>query len=95
MPELSPGSPSDTLDTLRPRFVGWAETLHDRGWDGFAGLLIDLAEPLAPLGAGVLYVVQPTFRLFGTGAAVGDLARVLETPGGIDWLRQTLDLETD
>jgi hypothetical protein len=55
--------------------------------------MLDLTEPIAPVGASLLYVLQPVSGLFGKAAAVGDLAQVLELPGGVEWLRTVLDLD--
>ncbi len=83
----------DELETFAPRFAAWGEWLHRVGLDGLASTLLEALDPLAPLGAQVLYIAQPTLSLFGSRDAAGDLARVLETPGGMAWLRQTMELD--
>jgi hypothetical protein len=89
-PEYDENTP---LESLSPRVVAWGAWLHRAGLDGLASALLDALDPLAPLGAQVLYIAQPTLSLFGSRQAAGDLAHILETPGGIDWLRHTMELD--
>ena len=58
--------------------------------DGLARLLLEAAEPLGPLGAQVLYVAQPTLGLLVPREEVASLARLLDAPDGMAWLRVQL-----
>lgn len=57
---------------------------------GIFGTLLDVIEPVAPLAAQVLWVMQPTASLFGEQALVAFLAQTLEDPAGISQLRAAL-----
>lgn len=55
---------------------------------------LDVIEPVGAIGAQVLYITQPMARLLGDSRAeTTALAQLLETPEGIQTLRQML--ETD
>lgn len=55
---------------------------------------LDVIEPVGAIGAQVLYITQPMTRLLGDRRAeTTALAHLLETPEGIQTLRQML--ETD
>ena len=69
----------------------WIDRVKLRGMGGLLRALLDALAPLGPLGAQVLWFAQPVSGWFGWRALVGDLAEVLEEPGGIDRLRQYLD----
>jgi len=68
----------------------WIDAARSRGLTGALDLMFDVLEPVGPLGAQVLYVVQPLAGIFGWRQAVGDIATALEEPGGVDGLRRTL-----
>jgi hypothetical protein len=68
----------------------WIDGVKSRGLTGAFSVVLDVLEPLGPLGAQVLYVAQPLAGVFGWRRAVGDLADALETPGGVDALRRRL-----
>jgi hypothetical protein len=72
------------------RALAWAERLRERGWGEVALAALDALEPLTPLGAQMLWIAQPTLRLWGGGALVGELARLLESPEGVALLRDRL-----
>ncbi len=80
--------PLDTAWMLR--LSRWSRRLHRAHLDAFAGALLDAAEPLGPLGAQLLWIAQPTLGLFAPRDAVASLARLLEAPGGLVWLREQL-----
>ena len=82
--------PTDHLDTLRQRLSGWALRLRAVGLDGFVSALLDAAEPLGPLGAQMLWVAQPTLKLFMPTREIDGLAELLDDPEGMIWLRQIL-----
>ncbi len=70
----------------------WIEQIRARGWGDALGAALDVLEPLGPLGAQMLWIAQPAAHLIGGwGEMVGDLARLLEEPGGIDRLRRALE----
>ena len=73
----------------------WVEAVRARGWQHAASTVLDVLEPLGPLGAQVLWIAQPAARLVGGWSdALGTLALALEAPGGIERLRHALDTET-
>jgi hypothetical protein len=73
-----------------PRLARWAERLRAARLIGAVGTLLDAAEPLGPLGAQLLWVAQPTLGLFLPRAEIASLARLLDEPGGVAWLRERL-----
>jgi len=75
-----------------PRWQAW---LHQHGLEGVAGALLEAGEPLAPIGAQLLYVAQPALSLVAPREAIGRWARLLETPGGVAWLRHQLNPRAD
>jgi hypothetical protein len=79
-------------DTERwtPRLRRWSHTLNQTGLGRVVGLLLDAAEPLSPIGAHVLWIAQPTLGLFTSREDIAALARLLEQPGGLAWLRGQL-----
>lgn len=82
--------PPDHLSSLQKRLSGWSARLRAAGLEGLVGALMDAAEPLSPLGAQVLWVAQPTLRLFIPAGEIDGLARLLDDPAGLVWLRETL-----
>lgn len=75
----------------RPR--AWVTAVKMRGLTQALRVTLDALEPLGPLGAQLLYVMQPVLGLFGAQAAVDDIAQALEEPGGIDTVRGWLEDE--
>ncbi len=69
----------------------WIEQIRARGWGAAFSTVLDVLEPLGPLGAQLLWIAQPAARLIGGWELVGGLAQALEEPGGIDRLRQRLE----
>lgn len=70
----------------------WIQAVRARGWGDAVSIALDVLEPLGPLGAQILLIAQPAARLIGGwGDTVGMFAQALETPGGIEQLRQALD----
>ncbi len=69
----------------------WIHEAKARGLGRTLSVLLDVIEPFGPLGAQILWVVQPVSRLVGMGTAVGELANALEQPGGVEELRRQLD----
>ncbi len=77
-------------DRWLPRLARWSNRLHATRLDGVAGLLLDVLEPLGPLGAQALLVAQPTLGLVVPREDIASLAHLLEAPGGVSWLRENL-----
>lgn len=69
----------------------WIKQAKSRGLTDPLRLLLDVLEPLGPLGAQLLYVAQPASRLLGAADGLRQLAEALEEPGGIERLRHRLD----
>lgn len=70
------------------------QEIRARGWGDAFSAALDVLQPLAPLGAQLLWVAQPAAGLIGGwGEMIGTLARTLEEPGGIERLRQALEDE--
>lgn len=72
----------------------WTQRARERGLLGAVHLMLDVLEPLGPLGAQLLWVAQPAAGLFGGAKALGEIAEALEAPEGLDTLRQRLYDET-
>ena len=80
----------DHLERLQRRLAGWSARLRAAKLDGVVGAMLDAAEPLGPLGAQVLWIVQPALRLFVSTDEIGGLANLLDDPAGVAWLRAEL-----
>jgi hypothetical protein len=72
------------------RLARWSRRLRAAHLNGVVGLLLEAVEPLSPLGAQILWVAQPTLGLFLPHEDVASLARLLDQPGGMAWLREQL-----
>ncbi|HYO87375.1 MAG TPA: hypothetical protein VER79_01945 [Candidatus Limnocylindrales bacterium] len=90
---------TDFMNHLRPEVSSSAgqadalvEHLRARGLAGPVAALLDALAPLAPMGAQALYVAQPLAGLASPNwrSLMGDLASVLEMPGGVAALRAAL-----
>ncbi len=73
-----------------PRLLRWARQIRAARLDGPVGALLDAAEPLGPLGAQLLWIAQPALGLLVPRDEIGSLARLLDAPGGVAWLREQL-----
>jgi hypothetical protein len=80
----------DRLEHLRKRIAALSSRLQAASLGGVAEVLLDVAGPLGPLGAQALWIAQPVLGLMLPSDEIDDLARVLESPAGIDWLRDAL-----
>jgi hypothetical protein len=69
----------------------WIEQVRARGLDGALRLTLDVLEPVGPLGAQLLWFVQPVSGLFGWQHVLGTIAEALEEPGGMARLRRQLE----
>lgn len=68
----------------------WRDWLQKHGLVAIADTFLEAIEPLSALGAQALYVAQPALSIFMRREAIQDWASLLETPGGLTWLRQQL-----
>jgi hypothetical protein len=81
-----------------PRLARWSVRLQAARLRGLVALLLEAAEPLGPLGAQVLWIAQPALGVLLPRDEIASLARVLDEPGGVAWVRGQLvgsDDETD
>ena len=69
----------------------WIRQAKARGLAGPLSVLLDVLEPLGPLGAQMLWIAQPASGLLGAADAVQSLAEALESPGGVERLRHRLE----
>jgi len=69
---------------------GWIEAVKERGGAPILLTLLDAFEPLAPVLAQGLLVAQPLANLWRGGAALRELADMLEEPDGLRELRRQL-----
>ena len=74
----------------RSEIAGWIERAKRRGGAPFLLILLEAFEPLAPVLAQGLLVAQPLANLWRGGAALGELAELLEEPEGLSELRALL-----
>ncbi len=86
-----PAERIEQLERLHRRIEGWAGRLRAAGLDGLVGALLGAAAPLAPLGAQVLWVAQPALSLVMPRAEIDTLARALEDPTELAWLRERME----
>jgi len=71
----------------------WITQAKKRGLGSAIETALDIFAPLGPLGAQLLWITQPAFRLLGginAAQTVHALAESLETPEGIAALRAQL-----
>jgi hypothetical protein len=81
---------ADYRQKLQRRIDGWSARLRALGLEGLAGVVLDAAEPFSPLGAQLLWVVQPAASLLMPSDELDGLARLLDDPAGVAWLRAEL-----
>ena len=74
-----------------PASFKWVDSLKARGFAGAFTVILDVIEPFAPIAAQMMHVVHPVSGAFGMRQMVGDLAQLLDTPDGIDQLRDQLN----
>ena len=68
----------------------WLENIKARGMGDTLITVLDVLEPIGPLGAQVLWLAQPLLGVFGWHKVTGEIANALEEPGGVENLRQRL-----
>jgi hypothetical protein len=76
------------------RLARWSGRLRSAHLDGLVSTFLEAAEPLSPLGAQFLWIAQPALGLFVQRDDLASLARLLDEPGGMAWLREQL-VESD
>jgi hypothetical protein len=69
----------------------WIDRAKQRGLGGALNIMFDALEPIGPLGAQILWVIQPVSGLFGWRGAIGALAESLEDPDGVEMMRRRLN----
>lgn len=70
--------------------AAWIATARARGYAPALQTLLDILQPVSPVAAQVMWVLQPMGRVVGWHTAIGDLAAALETHEGIAALRHAL-----
>ena len=75
---------------VTPRRSDWIDHLRRLGGAPFASIMLDVIKPIAPVLAQGLWVAQPLAGIWNGADSVGDLAKLLEAPGGVEELRQRL-----
>lgn len=70
------------------RLARWAQRRRLRG---LLAAALELGEPLGPVGAQVLWIAQPALSMFLPRTDIDTLARLIEAPGGVAWLRAQID----
>lgn len=70
------------------RLARWARKRHVYG---LLTAALDAGEPLGPLGAQVLWIAQPALGIVVPRREIDALARVIDAPGGMAWLRAQID----
>jgi hypothetical protein len=69
----------------------WIQEAKARGWGGWLAVVLDIAEPLGPLSAQLLWLAQPALGLLVDREGIGALAQTLEEPDGVARLRRLLE----
>ncbi len=86
--------PTDIIEQLSPQLGRLNQWIKAHKMGTFASLLLDVLEPLAPIGAQLLYIGQPTLGFLLRHDTIGAWARLLEDPTHWRQLRHQL-IETD
>lgn len=73
------------METQNGRAMGepWAARLEDLGLASVVAALLDAARPLAPLGAGLLWIAQPALGAVVGRERVASWAGLLEDPANL------------
>ncbi len=70
--------------------LSWLREWRGRPQGDWLSTALDLFEPIAPLGAQVLYILQPTMSWMIERERLQALAQALETPDGVSAVQQWL-----
>jgi hypothetical protein len=71
---------------LGERVRRWSAHSHRLGLSDLLDTLFGAAEPLAPLGAQLLWMAQPVLGLAVPSDEIDALARLLDSDSGREWL---------
>lgn len=71
----------------------WIDQVQARGWGDALSTALELIQPLGPLAAQFLWIVQPAAGLFGRRDQVAALANLLEEPEALEQIRRRLEKE--
>jgi hypothetical protein len=78
-------------DALHAQIRRVSTRLKSAGLLGITDAFLSAFTPLAPLGAHMLWMLQPTLSAFHSGSSTLDeLANVLDDPAGVEWIRGIL-----
>jgi len=69
----------------------WIAQIKAHGLGGALDVLLDVLEPFSPLGAQILWIIQPVSGLWGRQETIGQIAERLEEPDGIGRLRRYIE----
>jgi hypothetical protein len=69
----------------------WVAQVKGNGWAAALSLTLDVLAPLGPLGAQVVWVLQPALRPWMPPTALEHLALTLERPDELAQVRCWLD----
>lgn len=89
-PQISP----EAIEKLAPQVARLGHWIQAHNMRGVVSLCLDLLEPLAPIGAQLLYIGQPTLGFWVRRDTIGAWATLLEDPASWQHLRHQLT-ETD
>jgi hypothetical protein len=68
------------MDPHPPLMPTWLRWLQQTGWGTTAAAFLDAVSPLAPVGAQVLYLIQP---ITGGNFSLARTAEILEDPAAL------------
>jgi hypothetical protein len=77
------------------RGLSWLSAWNGRAQGEWLALALDAFEPFTPLGAQLLYIMQPTMGWLLSRERLGALAQALETPEGVEAIRRVLREDAD
>ena len=75
--------------------LSWLREWQGRPQGEWLAMALDAFEPIAPIGAQVLYILQPTMGWMIARERLYALAQALETPEGVTAVRQLLCTDAD
>jgi hypothetical protein len=69
----------------------WLQHIKARGLENILSAALDVLEPLGPLGAQAVWLLQPALGIFVSRTALDNIARALEEPDTLERLRSHLE----
>jgi hypothetical protein len=75
--------------------LSWLREWQGRPQGEWLATALDVFEPIAPLGAQVLYILQPTMGWIIARERLHALAQALETPEGVAVVRAILSAHAE